>query len=743
MMTPRSGKEKGRFNPGLLLRYLLTYMGIFVLVVGLLLLLRHEVLTVTRRNVLSSSQMRMQEGIDRMTGLTARMLSTTYLLQDHQDVQRLMSLSGSADAKNVPYILGTGKMVYYAKTLLGDDVLFAYLVFRNNDLLITNTTSDLSSPGHYGRLLSYGRLDGIAWRARLFAAVQDVSFWPEETVALNHLGSESSKRAVTCVVKLKDRITLIPMGALAFMLEKDDLIDMLVGDELRESASIFLYDGMGDLLLQQGPVQAVPPPGMARSGETVQIDGNPHILLSASGNSFELSIQVAIPSRLIDRQVAQVLRLITLYIWCGLLAGLVLALLYAARQYAQVTRLLTVSQQITDKEFGHMNEYRFIGDVLRDISSARDASAQRILYLENEQRSRLLENACLRGLYTHDERQRLRDILGSRLDCFRLILIAYEEGADRAAYEAEEYMAMRTKCVTLRTAANEIACILAVEPEGNEQETLSITAAQVLSLFTSHNANASIGISPRGSRIAALHRGYLRAKHAISTEEGNAGQFGVRWAQDAAPDQKTPFDLYTPQALYNLLIAGNEEGTLQIFGTILGQPPLSGMAYMQAFSSLRLSIERAAEESGVSVELPMFTADEPYGAAITQLQRVALRVTAAVQEKRKSGNTTLKNAMLAYIHENYMDPNLSAMTLSTKFHISEKYVFHFLKEQTGHALGEHIEEARLDAAEQFLQSTHLSNEEIARRTGFGTVKTFYRAFKRRHGTTPAIWRDTP
>lgn len=742
-MMRLSGNEKGRFKPGLLLRYLLTYMGIFVLVVGLLLLLRREVLTVTRRNVLSSSQTRMQEGIERMTELTARMLSTTYLLQDHQDVQRLMSLSGSADAKSVPYILGTGKMVYYAKTLLGDDVLFTYLVFRNNDLLITNTTSGLSSPAHYGRLLSYGRLDGIAWYARLFAAAQDVSFWPEETVALNYLGNESSKRAVTCVVKLKDRITLIPMGALAFMLDKDDVVNMLMGEELRESASLFLYDGTGTLLLQQGQLQTVLPPGVAKSGDTVDVEGDPHILLTASGSSFDLNSQVMIPSRLIDQQVAQVLRLITLYIWYGLLAGLVLVLLYAARQYAQVTRLLTVSQQITDKEYGRMNEYRFIGDVLRDISGARDASAQRILYLENEQRSRLLENACLRGLYTHAERQRLRDILGNRLDCFRLILIAYEEGADGAAYEAEEYMAMRTKCVTLRTAANEIACILAVDPQGNEQEALAVTCAQVLSLFTSHNANASIGISPRGSHIAALHRCYLRAKHALSTEEGDAGQFGVRWAQDTALDPKTPFDLYTPQALYNLLIAGNEEGTLRIFGTIVNLPPLSGMAYMQAFSSLRLSVERAAEESGVAVELPPFISDEPYEAAIAQLQKAALLVTAAVQEKRKSGNIALKNAMLNYIQENYMDQNLSAITLSTKFHISEKYVFHFLKEQTGHALGEHIEEARLDAAEQFLRNTHLSNEEIARRTGFGTVKTFYRAFKRRHGTTPAIWREVP
>ena len=387
-----------RFNPALLLRYLLTYAGIFLLVVGLLLLLRKEVLSVTRRNVLASRQLRVQEGMDRFSELTSRMLATLYILRNDPDVQRLMALSGTADTPYVPHILGAQKMVSYVKTLLSDDILSCYVVFRHNDLLISNTTSGSSNPTQYGRILSYSSLDGIAWYARLFASPLDVSFWPETTVLVPHLGFETGTRGLTCVVKLKDRTTLSAMGALAFLLDKDRMADLLIGDEFRSDAALSLMDSAGTALLEYGASPLPLTPEALAGGETLMLSGEPHILLSAASPLFELSAWVAIPSRLIDQQVGEVLRLISLYIWLGLAAGLAVVLLYASRHYVQVTRLLNVSQQVAQREYRHINEYRFIGDVLRDIASANDAASQRLVLIENERRMRLLEDACLRGL---------------------------------------------------------------------------------------------------------------------------------------------------------------------------------------------------------------------------------------------------------------------------------------------------------------------------------------------------------
>lgn len=59
----------------------------------------------------------------------------------------------------------------------------------------------------------------------------------------------------------------------------------------------------------------------------------------------------------------------------------------------------------------------------------------------------------------------------------------------------------------------------------------------------------------------------------------------------------------------------------------------------------------------------------------------------------------------------------------------------------GKSLRDFLREKQLAYAEQLLQTTPLHIEEIALRSGFGTIGTFYRWFHARYGMPPGAFRE--
>ena len=74
--------------------------------------------------------------------------------------------------------------------------------------------------------------------------------------------------------------------------------------------------------------------------------------------------------------------------------------------------------------------------------------------------------------------------------------------------------------------------------------------------------------------------------------------------------------------------------------------------------------------------------------------------------------------------------------------VSEKYVYTIIKDRFGKSLGAYLEEQRIKKADELLISSALSNEQIAETVGFASLTTFYRAFRKIHGLSPAAWRSS-
>jgi transcriptional regulator GlxA family with amidase domain len=88
----------------------------------------------------------------------------------------------------------------------------------------------------------------------------------------------------------------------------------------------------------------------------------------------------------------------------------------------------------------------------------------------------------------------------------------------------------------------------------------------------------------------------------------------------------------------------------------------------------------------------------------------------------------------------HLDEDLSVPALASRAAMSERNFARAFRRETGMTPAAYVEAARVESARIALETGDLPVENVARQSGFGTVETMRRAFRRRVGVSPADYR---
>lgn len=107
---------------------------------------------------------------------------------------------------------------------------------------------------------------------------------------------------------------------------------------------------------------------------------------------------------------------------------------------------------------------------------------------------------------------------------------------------------------------------------------------------------------------------------------------------------------------------------------------------------------------------------------------------------KSASNDERLYAIIEYINANIAQPELSINSIAAKFYISRSYLSAFFKKNMGITLSAYLRKIRLSNAAMQLASTNKKVMDISADSGFNSLTTFLREFKKEYGISPSDMR---
>jgi two-component system, response regulator YesN len=199
----------------------------------------------------------------------------------------------------------------------------------------------------------------------------------------------------------------------------------------------------------------------------------------------------------------------------------------------------------------------------------------------------------------------------------------------------------------------------------------------------------------------------------------------------------------------NYLRSGELNGALKLFREIadknINEQEASMNAIQYFFFNAQLTVIKLMDECGISSQIKLNPNEifmyENMEELRNYIENIYTRICKIVNEGKESHNVELKDKILEYIDENYMNVSLSLTTVADSFGISSSYLSRFFKEQFGYNYLDYVNRKRIEQAKYLLINENMDINGISRTVGYDSDVTFRRTFKKYVGTSPSEFKN--
>ncbi len=109
--------------------------------------------------------------------------------------------------------------------------------------------------------------------------------------------------------------------------------------------------------------------------------------------------------------------------------------------------------------------------------------------------------------------------------------------------------------------------------------------------------------------------------------------------------------------------------------------------------------------------------------------------------KTRSDDSHAIRSILDYCSQNFKQ-DISLSSLEEEIHLSKYYISHLFGDKLGVSFNEYINSLRVSEACRHLRLGDMSITQISEMSGFGTLRTFNRAFQKQMGMSPSEYRKS-
>ena len=673
------------------------------------------------------------------------------------DVNRFRYIARPFDGALTYQILATRNQLY-DYTITNPFISAYFAVFERNDLVLGPTlTYELAS--FYSDVLTYDDLAYGEWRELVLGQFHRRSILPASHVRL--YGRDA--RVLTYLRSLGHQG--LYDGAMVMLLNVSEIESVLSAIEFGQAGGVTFFDRSGRPMFSVGPS----PP--TSSDVDRSADSRAKVVETSVTSAYNGWTIVSAQSRdVVFRQIRGVRTTSLMIATAAVLLGLVAALALAYKDSLPLRRLLAAIQVDVEEpkrpeteklpRYSRADVFHLIGSRVADLVTSRDElrseieeqrPLMRASFFERLLHGRFDTNAEFREILPHigidvdgkvltvaavHTRRRPGGSTLAEADALRVVvkdIVRSVVGADGLVHDVSE------DSIALLLLSD---CVNGDECRKHVEDLLSR-----VSKLAEENAGIKlhIGIGGPCTELLNVWKSYEEARYARDTGNDES-EPTLRWYEDV-PTRSAAY--YFPNEvearIAGYTIAGDGTRAVELARSVFRRNSternLSVTMRRLLTADMCGVVLKSADQLEISDELfgevsasisSVMEADE-YEDAEQRLCETLESLADYARRGKRSHNDVLRQQMLDLVAEEYSDPQLSLTSAADRLGISESYLSHFFKEQTGRNFHVYLEELRMKRACELLKTTSVPVVQIATAVGYSSSNTFGRAFRRVHG----------
>jgi len=643
-------------------------------------------------------------------------------------------------------------------------ILEYYVAYPRSGIVVSPSTSH-SLRQFYDLEFRYSGQSYEEWAASLEAAKGNKTFLPGQSAVFR--GKERSVVTYLQAFGTKER-----PGIMLMLIDNSQIQSLLHKLDSSNGGFAFVTDANGDIISRTGSRTDIGwAAGLKDGFSQLDIDGSRMLVTKTTSRYNGWTYLAAQPEEYVLHKVRDFKQLILTIILIAVGLGLFVALLFSYRNSRPLWMLLRVlpSQRQGAEAPPQRNVWDYVRASVTNLVHSNDFLSEKM-----EQQAPLIRSGfydrLLRGHYLSNKdiavaMEHSRQAWEGRYFSVGVLVIAGYDGT----YNEEMLTELELRKIAIRD--------IVAKAFGKTISTHDLGENQVGLLFNGDGESPAAFLEDIRRMLKELQDrvsgalnvqtnvavgGVYREMTEISRsyEEARLLLQRASWAEDRAvafqDDQDSPAlpaYYYPPdveQRLINLVKSGSVSETEALLGQIrennLDQPNLPAAVGKILVNEMTGTLLKCLEQAGTEADRQMHSAllasesGRSPKAAFGQLAEAFLRLARGQHDRKKSHNNQLKDDLIRYLDEHYMQSDLGLTALADRFNTSEAYISYFFKEQTGVNFSDHLENVRMGHAKRMLAESDMPVSEISAWVGYYSLNSFSRAFKRANGLSATEFR---
>lgn len=611
---------------------------------------------------------------------------------------------------------------------------YYFTMFSHNDIFVSTSQCSSDFPSYYEKFFSISSggitlSSGEVKQALFERLTEGISFWRVDAIRFYHDGRmETINNPLLCITGNSNGVFYMPF-VMVFVVENENLITTLLSPDILSVGSLsVLEQKTGEELLQFGTTAA----------------DDYSFAYTLSNNVY---VRVGLPRSVIYRQTALILISLLIVVLLSVGVSFFLSLHLSKRELSRIQQLFdTVPNTTFPKEEG--NEYDILCRIMKNVSDNLQ------VYSYQNQIIRM-ENLILHGINSVDDQKYFLENFPGKLSRYCIVFVRINTDniseRDTAALLVKQYLTEFTMydflAMPINTRDDIYMLSIHETPTSVKLKDLfsSIAAAVSLDLHITMN----IAISSIETDLAQLQTCSSQAQQILQANYREEENMITEIDPEANRFNENILQLQDFTHLFNILLSASYDAVDDFFQKLKIDYQRLPMQFDTQRQQLFYAIRHTIYTAMIHVSLPgtnSFYLPEYYRIEFCQLldelHKTCIQFCDKIELSKKSHNGELKQKILDFLQANYMRSDLTPSIVCSSVGISDKYLFQFIKEQTGSTFTAYLERIRMEKAKEFLMKTNYSNEQIASFVGYATVTTFYRAFKKCNKVSPSVFRST-